>query len=270
MQRTWGNCSAEDACTSCTASGSPEIIPNLPNTSFDQGGLRCSGESACTNIPGTWKFQDSSNFLSCTGSGSCRSFFVENVGAVCCDSYFVPCEAGTYTLTTDPASTCTQDVCSRGELAFNANPRLKNVNSLYCSGRLACSALKAELSGDVFCDGDSFGTCSSSLGSTSFTFEANDDHQHCIQCISNGNAATCRSVLFDFTAIPAAPNTTVRMKCEGSNACGEASRIALTAGVTLYIHCDGGSTCQALNVDTGALGISGFGSCCVPLNMRSS
>ena len=268
--RSTGNCGPEEnACASCTANGSPETIPNLlPATSFDQGGLRCSGEFACRDLAGTWKFQNSSNFLSCTGGSSCIAFFVENVGAVCCDSNFGLCQRGTYTLTTDPASTCTQDVCCRGPRSCSINHQLKNVNSLYCSGENACSELRAELSGDLFCEGDSFGTCSNLLGETEFIFAANDHNEHCLQCISNGNAKTCSSVLFDFTAIPAAPATTVRMKCEGSDACS-GSNIRLTPGVTLYIHCDGGSTCDELNV-TGALGISGFGNCCVPLEMRSS
>ena len=265
--RSTGNCGpAPSACGSCTASGSPEIIPNLPNTSFDQGGLRCSGESACSFLGGTWKFQDSSNFLSCTGINSCTSFFVENVGAVCCDSDNNLCRQGTYTLTTDPASTCTQDVCCKGAISCSFGHQLKNVNSLYCSGQFACSWLRAELSGDLFCDGGV--TCANFIGETEFIFEANSDHQHCIQCISDGNLGTCDRVLFNFAAIPPAPATTVRMKCEGSDACSGSS-ITLTAGVTLYIHCEGGSTCDELNV-TGALGILGFGNCCVPLKMRSS
>ena len=273
--RSTGNCGpAPGACSDCTASGSPEIIPNLPNTSFDQGGLRCSGESACFNLSGTWKFQDSSNFLSCTGKDSCSSFFVGNVGAVCCDNVdnggSGPCRSGNYALTTDPASTCTQDVCCSGRLSCSDNHQLKNVNSLYCEGAFTCQSLRAELSGDLFCYANGFGTCSSFKDiDTEFFFEANNDHQHCIQCISNGNVGTCLDVLFDFTAIPAAPATTVRMKCEGSNACTD-SNITLTAGVTLYMHCDGGSTCSALNVNTSALGILGFGNCCVPLKMRSS
>ena len=267
--RSTGNCGpALGACWGCTASGSPEIIPNLPNTGFDQGGLRCSGISACINLDGTWEFQDSSNFLSCTGTGSCSNFFVENVGAVCCDGD--ACQQGTYTLTTDPASTCTQDVCCGGDLSCRLNHTLKNVNSLYCTGLLSCQSLRAELSGDLFCDGDSFDTCSGSPGAeTEFIFAANDNHTHCIQCISNRDTGRCNGVLFNFTAIPPAPATTVRMKCKGSDACTD-SNIMLTAGVTLYIDCDGGSTCSALNVDTSALGISGFGNCCVPLEMRSS
>ena len=132
-----------------------------------------------------------------------------------------------------------------------------------------CSGLRAELSGDLFCDGDSPGTCSNFFSETEFIFEAlNDDHEICIQCKSRGSAQFCTEVLFDFTAIPSSPATTVRMKCEGSDTCSYPN---LTANVTLYIHCDGGGTCFGLNVNTSALGISGFGNChcCVPRKMRS-
>ena len=127
--------------------------------------------------------------------------------------------------------------CSLGQ-------QLQNVNSLYCTGEQACLNLLAELSGDLFCDGDANDTCSSP---TSFGFKANDANKHCIQCISNDYGGICKTVLFDFTALPADPATTVRMKCEGSDACGS-SLILLPAGVTLYIHCDGPNTCIGLQV----------------------
>ena len=153
-----GDCGpAANACASCIASGSPESIPNPPDTSFDQGGLRCSGYLACTNLTGAWKFEDSSNFLSCTGIGSCRTFSVENVGAVCCDNVNSdPCLGSAFTLTTDPASTCTQDVCCRGLTSCSFGQTLQNVNSLYCTSEQACLQLTASLSGDLFCDGDAF------------------------------------------------------------------------------------------------------------------
>ena len=266
--RSTGDCGpAVQACRFCFASGSLEIIPNLPATSFDQGGLRCSGLFACGDLVGTWEFQNSSNFLSCTGIGSCGfNFVVENVGAVCCDNE-QSCSGAAFALTTDPASNCTQDACCRGGNSCSTGQQLFNVNSLYCTGEQACLQLTAVLSGDLFCDGYSNETCSSFPGGgTSFAFEANHANKHCIQCISNEYGGICKEVLFDFTAAPA---TTVRMKCEGSDACMD-STILLTAGVTLYIHCDGGSTCSGLIVDASALGISGFGNCCVPLKMRSS
>lgn len=78
-----------DECTGCTDGG--DIPGSSDLTGFPDGSFLCLNEQdgsgqVCSMAAGkTYSFKNSTDFMTCKGYQSCKgSWFVENVGAVCC------------------------------------------------------------------------------------------------------------------------------------------------------------------------------------------
>lgn len=138
------------------------------------------------------------------------------------------------------SGTCTNDVCCNG---FNAcyYSFLTGVNTLSCRGEQACRDLRAELTGNLYCNSGTTNGAACSNNRASFTFSGSTDH--CVECY--GKETCMGQSQFIFMG-----EEKVKMTCgntaDSSGTCEEA-RISLLQDTCIHLVCKT-NTCVDLSV----------------------
>ena len=138
------------------------------------------------------------------------------------------------------SGTCTNDVCCNGGNACK-NSFLKEVNTLSCRGEQACWDLRAELTGNLYCNSGATdgGACSNDLAS--FIFSGSTDH--CVECYGKGTCMSASQFIF-------MGEEKVKMTCgntaDSSGTCN-AARISLQQDTCIHLVCEN-ATCDDLSL----------------------
>ncbi|CAK9072591.1 Autophagy-related protein 18a [Durusdinium trenchii] len=241
-----GDCVGRNTCFECDFDDKKVLPANKDR--FPKGFLLCQGGSTTCTTADTdtiVRFRSASDYLECTGVGTCTDAWnVKNAGAACCSEKGA-CSLSTISLSPDGG--CQNDMCCDGVDSCSQG-ELGGIQSLSCRAARACSSATVDLARDLYCDAISLvgGSGGGSCQESTFTFS---DEFHVIDCFG---AYTCKESTFDF-----ASGSSISLQCQSPSgvsngqACKEAN-IQLKGDSCIDINCDGnnlGSDCEGLTVE---------------------